>query len=302
MNIELVLLYGLVISFVSILGVALVRSNRRIAEFINSNLTVLTAVSAGVFLVTSFLLGRETLEILSPGNAIISFAIGLVAYIILHNILSPHRHAGVDHDHSKGSKKSAWKLLIGDAVHNIADGMLLVASFGVSPLVGSSTALSIILHETPQEISEFLVLRKSGYTTTEASYRNFGTALSIFIGIAIGLLLGQSAILQAYLLGATATFFLGIVFTDLFPLKTILKDRKNVGQMLAALVLGVLVMTGIASALGHSHEHDKNHGHHEHEEGMAVIDEESNHEEEHEDEYEEQDHPEEAEEHSNHRH
>ncbi|MAQ76996.1 hypothetical protein CL684_00480 [Candidatus Campbellbacteria bacterium] len=297
MNIELVLLYGLVISFVSILGVALVRSNRRIAEFINSNLTVLTAVSAGVFLVTSFLLGRETLEILSPGNAIISFAIGLVAYIILHNILSPHRHAGVDHDHSKGSKKSAWKLLIGDAVHNIADGMLLVASFGVSPLVGSSTALSIILHETPQEISEFLVLRKSGYTTTEASYRNFGTALSIFIGIAIGLLLGQSAILQAYLLGATATFFLGIVFTDLFPLKTILKDRKNVGQMLAALVLGVLVMTGIASALGHSHEH---------EEGMTVIDEESNHEEEHGDEYEEQDHPEEAEEeheeHSNHRH
>lgn len=264
MNIELILLYGLIISFVSILGVGIVKSNKKVASFINSHLDALTALSAGVFLVTSFTLARETLEILTLTNATIAFAIGIVSYIILHKVLSPHRHEGDNHEHVHDSKKSAWKLLIGDTVHNIADGIFLVASFGVSSFVGISTALSIMLHEAPQEISEFLVLRKSGYTTTEATYRNFGTALSIFIGIAIGLLVTQSPVFQAYLLGATATFFLGIVFTDLFPITTILKNKKKVGQMFAALVIGIVIMTGISSALGHSHEHGGHDNHHAH--------------------------------------
>ena len=176
MNIELILLYGLIISSISILGVGIVKLNTRVANFVNSHLNVLTAISAGVFLVTSFLLGRETLEILDVTQASIAFGIGILSYIVLHKILSPHRHEGVDHEHTQHSKKSAWKLLIGDAIHNIADGIFLVASFGISPLVGTASAWSIVLHEAPQEISEFLVLRKSGYSNTEASYRVVDTA------------------------------------------------------------------------------------------------------------------------------
>ena len=275
MNIELILFYGLIISFVSMTGVAIVKSNKKVAAFVNKHLNILTAVSAGVFLVTSFILARETIEILSLTNALVAFAIGIIIYLLLHKVLSPHRHEGSEHTHDHDHKRSGWKILIGDAIHNIADGIFLVAAFGVSPTVGSSTALSIILHEAPQEISEFLVLRKSGYTTAEDSFRNFGTDLSIFVGIAIGLIVTQSSVLQAYLLGITATFFLGIVFTDLFPIRTIMKHKENIGQLFAALSLGILIMLGINMSLGHDHGHDYD----EHEHELNHVDDHDDHDE-----------------------
>ena len=182
-------------------------------------------------------------------------------------------------DHTHDHKKSAWKILIGDALHNVADGLLLVASFGVSSLVGINTTLSIVLHEVPQEISEFLVLKKSGYSNREAILRNFASALSIFIGIAIGVFLIQSEILQAFLLGITATFFLGIVFTDLFPIRTIFR-KNEFKQMFSALLVGVLIMFGLTRLLGHSHDHhqtnavhdDHNEEHEEHEEHEGAED------------------------------
>jgi zinc and cadmium transporter len=261
-NIYHILGSGLVIALTSIMGILVIKSHKKIAAYVNTNLTGLTAVSAGVFLVTSSLLARETLEILPLEKALLAFALGIFSYLLLHKIIAPHRHMGDTHRHGKDDKKSAWKILIGDALHNIADGLLLVASFGASVTIGLSNTLSIILHEVPQEISEFLVLRKSGYSNREAIYRNFATALSIFIGVILGIFIVRTEILQAYLLGATATFFLGIVFTDLFPVRMLAREQK-LGKMSVALIIGVAAMTGIQSALPHSHEHGHEHEHHE---------------------------------------
>ena len=258
-----IILSGLIISALSISGVALIKSSKKIARFVERNLMILSAASAGVFLVTSSLLIHETLKLLPLHGALGAFAIGIAAYFILHRVFNHHRHGeGKDHDHSHDheNKQAAWKVLVGDTIHNIADGLLLVSSFGFGTSIGITNALSIALHEIPQEISEFMVLRKSGYSNTEAAFRNFATALSIFVGIGIGLALINTEAIQAYLLGATATFFLGIVFTDLFPLKTILKG-KNILQMFSALILGALFMIAVSQSLGHSHGHEGSHDH-----------------------------------------
>jgi zinc and cadmium transporter len=252
---------GLAIATVSVAGIFITKTHKKLRTYINSNLTLLTALSAGVFLVTSYNLIKESLYILDRRDAIISFAIGIIFYILLHKVLSPHRHLGDEHQHTK--KGSALKMIVGDSVHNIADGLLLVASFGTSTVLGYGTALSIALHELPQEISEFFVLKKSGYTDKEALYRNFATSLTIFVGIIIGLVLLQTTILQGFLLGATGTFFLGIVLTDLFPLKSILKSN-NKTQLFSALLLGVLFMASINTLVGgHSHGEPHEHGHQE---------------------------------------
>ncbi len=274
-NIYTILLAGLGVSLTSITGLLIIKSHPKVASFINKKLRTLTAISAGVFLVTSFVLINETLEILSLAHSLLVFAAGLVLYTILHKVLSPHRHMGQDHTHDH--KKSAWKILIGDALHNVADGLLLVASFGVSSLVGINTTLSIVLHEVPQEISEFLVLKKSGYSNREAILRNFASALSIFIGIAIGVFLIQSEILQAFLLGITATFFLGIVFTDLFPIRTIFR-KNEFKQMFSALLVGVLIMFGLTRLLGHSHDyHQANEVHDDHNEDHKDVHDDHSH-------------------------
>lgn len=276
-----IILSGVLISLISISGVALIKSSKRLAGYIERNLMPLSALSAGVFLVTSFILIRETLEILPLTSAIFSFAIGAVTYVVLHNVFKHHRH-GAHHDHGHDHKHAAWKVLIGDTIHNIADGMLLVTSFAFGNPVGFSTTLSIMMHEVPQEVSEFLVLKRAGYSTREATYRNIATATSIFVGIAIAIALINTEAIQAYLLGATAAFFLGIVFTDLFPVRKVFTEKKSL-QMVSALVLGILVMSAITTSLGHSHTHTSEDGsehfheevndHHEDHHGEALLEE-----------------------------
>lgn len=262
-HITYVMLSGLLVAVVSIAGLIILKSHRRMAHAIERNLETLSATSAGVFLVTSFLLIRETLEVLPIWNASIAFLSGGLLYLILHHVIAPHRHHGDHEGHRhRHNPRSAWKILIGDAIHNLADGLLLVASFGIGTHVGVTTTASIVLHELPQEVAEFFVLRKSGYSNTEATYRNVATAMSIFLGIGLGMVFINTEALQGYLLGMTATFFLGIVFTDLFPVGEVVKS-KDWHRLLGALAIGVILMTTVSSLLGHDH-HVEGHDEHDH--------------------------------------
>ncbi|MGB0925320.1 MAG: ZIP family metal transporter, partial [Minisyncoccia bacterium] len=248
-NILYILLSGFIISLASISGVALIKSHKKIAACVEKNLETMGALSGGIFLVTSISLGRETLHSLGTAQALVAFVIGIILYIMLQKITGSHRHMGDDHNHShQHDKKSALKILVGDAIHNIADGLLLVTSFGTSLVTGFSTAFSILLHETPQEISEFLVLRKSGYTNKEALYKNIATAMSIFIGIGLGFILINTQTLQGYLLGISAAFFIGIIFNDLFPVWNLTKSAKS-KKTIIAFALGFVAMFSIISGL-----------------------------------------------------
>lgn len=283
-----IILSALIIASASMSGIAIIKSSKRLANFVNNNLLSLSALSGGVFIVTSVLLMFETLKLLPLQQALMAFAIGLILYLLIHEIFNHHRHGDNSDHHHDHAKQSAWKVLIGDTLHNIADGLLLVSSFGFGIGIGISNAISIALHEIPQEISEFIVLKKSGYTNTEAVYRNVATALSIFVGVGLGLALITTESIQAYMLGATSTFFLGIVFTDLFPLKEVIYSKKR-GEMIAAFTVGILIMTTISQSFGHEHGtegHDHDHAYEEayhseevHEETLAP--EEEHHEEHH---------------------
>ncbi len=263
-HITFILIAGALIALVSIIGVILVKMHKNISRFLSNRLEILSAASGGIFLITSIVLIREAFEILPFQKALLAFGIGFIVYIILHKITGHHhRHMGDhDHHHTEHTKKSAWKILIGDFIHNIGDGLLLVASFGSSLAVGISSAVSIALHEAPQEVSEFIVLRRAGYTNRQAGIRNLATALSIFIGIGLGLLLGQTVELQGFLLGIAASFFLGIVFQDLFPIRE-LHQHKESRKLWGGFVIGIIIMLLISLSLGHSHEHG-DHSHHDH--------------------------------------
>ena len=254
-HIGYIIMTGLLISLASISGVALVKSHKKVASFVERNLEILGALSGGIFLYTSITIGHEAVEGLGTQQALFAFAVGALLFMFMQKIHTSHRHIGhaESHDHSH-DRKSALKILIGDTIHNIADGLLLVASFGTSVSTGITTSLSIAIHEIPQEISEFIVLKKSGYTNLEAAYKNFATALSIFIGIAIGFLFYETSSLQGYLLGTSASFFLGIIFTDLFPLARLLKPKKYT-KIILAFILGVSLMFGVAQfTTDHDHQ------------------------------------------------
>ena len=48
----------------------------------------------------------------------------------------------------------AWLIIIGDALHNLGDGLAIGAAVSVSLPFGIGTSLAILLHEIPHELGE----------------------------------------------------------------------------------------------------------------------------------------------------
>ncbi len=95
-----------------------------------------------------------------------------------------HDHA---HQHEQARKKASGALvLVGDALHNVLDGVLIAAAFLTDVHLGIVTALAIMAHEIPQEVGNFAVLLNSGVSRRRALVLNLLTSLTAVIGGVIG--------------------------------------------------------------------------------------------------------------------
>ena len=64
-------------------------------------------------------------------------------------------------------RPSGYFVLIGSTVHNFIDGVVIAASFLVSPTLGFTTTLAVAAHEIPHEAADFLVLRNARFSRTQ---------------------------------------------------------------------------------------------------------------------------------------
>lgn len=108
--------------------------------------------------------------------------------------------------------------LIGDAAHNLIDGMVIAASFLVSPALGLATTLAVVFHEIPHEIGNFGILVHYGLTPKKALLLNFLSGLVAILGALIVLIIGsRSQGFSLWLLPVTAGGFIYIAGSDLLP-------------------------------------------------------------------------------------
>ena len=136
--------------------------------------------------------------------------------------------------------------LVGDAVHNMIDGMVIAATYLVSVPLGLTTTLAIVLHEIPQEIGDFGILVHGGLSTKKALAFNLFSACTAIFGAVLSLVIGPH--LEGYttvLLPITAGGFIYIAGSDLLP--ELQKDIK-MGRSLIQFAL-ILLGIGIMAAL-----------------------------------------------------
>ncbi|XP_006448076.2 IAA-alanine resistance protein 1 [Citrus clementina] len=101
--------------------------------------------------------------------------------------------------------------LFSDGVHNFTDGMALGSAFLLYGSVGGwSRTLFLLAHEIPQEVGDFGILVRSGFSVSKALFFNFLSALVALAGTAMALLLGQDPGQSSLIEGFTAGGFIYI--------------------------------------------------------------------------------------------
>lgn len=134
-------------------------------------------------------------------------------------------------------------IVIGDAIHNLVDGVLIAAAFLTDTHLGIVTALAVAAHEIPQELGDFVVLLNSGYSRARALFLNVVSTL----GTVVGGVVAYFALVQIqgavpYILAIAAASFIYVAVADLIPSlhkRTQLHATAQQGLLIAA---GVVVI------------------------------------------------------------
>ena len=149
-----------------------------------------------------------------------------------------------DHAHEQARLKASGSLvLIGDALHNVLDGVLIAAAFLTDLHLGIVTALAIMAHEIPQEVGNFAVLLHSGVSRRRALALNLLTSLSAVIGGVVGFFaLEASLAVLPFALAVAAASLLYVAVADLIPgLHRRTDARSGVTQVLL-IGLGIAII------------------------------------------------------------
>lgn len=165
-----------------------------------------------------------------------------------HHELDGHAHPHGHDAHAAG--KGGSTLLVGSAIHALADGVLIAAAFRADTFLGLMTAAAIATHEVPQQIGNFFVLLNSGFSKARALAYNLLTGM----GAVVGGLLGYFALAEAggwlpYVVVVAASNFIYIALSDLIPqLHAQADSHHHGGQNRAVWQQPALMLAGVATA------------------------------------------------------
>ncbi len=177
---------------------------------------------------------------------------GIVGLFVLEKIILWRKCQ--DEHCERQADASAPLIIIGDAFHNMIDGVVIAAAFLSSPTLGWFVAFSVMAHEVPQELADFGILLKAGYSKKKALFYNMlSGASSLFSGLIAYFALEKMQALIPWVLSLSAASFIYIALSDLVPQmhkKTKVKD---------ALIQLLLILVGIAIIyllnMNHHHHH-----------------------------------------------
>ncbi len=187
-------------------------------------LIYLVSFSAGALFGDAFfhLLPEAVEEAGGFGLALSAYVLaGISTLFIVEKVIRwKHCHVPMQttHHHEHHHRPFAITNLIGDAVHNFIDGIIIGASYLASIPIGIATTLAVILHELPQEIGDFGVLVHGGFSRMKALFFNLLTALTAVVGAVIALMMSESAEnLTTFFIPFAAGAFIYIAGSDLIP-------------------------------------------------------------------------------------
>lgn len=226
-----ILLAVAAVSLISLVGILFIGLRKGSLKRI---LTGLVSLASGALIGGAFIhLIPEAVD--EVGSIVFQYVIlGILVFFVMEKLLWRHCHEASCPVHVFG-----YISLIGDGVHNLIDGMVIATSFLLSPALGITTTLIVILHEVPQEIGDFAVLVYAGFEKKKALLYNLLSALAAVAGSLIAyystIYLGGGV--THWLIPFAAGGFIYIAGTDLIPE---LHKKVETGESVVQLVMILL--------------------------------------------------------------
>ena len=213
----------------------------------------MVSLSVGVLLAVALLhlLPEAFSQGMNPRMLFSWMLASIIGYFVLEKIAllrHSHHHEGDGHHHHHGMDRSvAGKggvlILIGSSLHNLVDGILIAAACLTDPTLGVLAATSIILHEVPHKLGDFVVLTNAGLTRERAFLLILFSSTCSALGGLFGYLLLEHALnTLPYLLIVAATSFLYISIADLIPQMHARGSLKDAVPQLLLVALGVAII------------------------------------------------------------
>ncbi|BBL70662.1 ZIP family metal transporter [Methylogaea oryzae] len=176
--------------------------------------------------------------------------VGILSFFLLEKLLlwrHCHSHDCEAHTHMEEHlhlhQPAGTLIVLGDAIHNFVDGVLIAAAFLIDPELGIVTSLAVAAHEIPQEVGDFAILLQSGYGRRKAFIYNLMSSLSTVVGGLAGYMsLGEVRGLLPYFLAVAASSFIYIAVADLIPTLHKRTHAKATVEQMVMIVAGVLLI------------------------------------------------------------
>lgn len=180
-------------------------------------LPLLVSYAVGTLLGVALLaLVPEALGRVDSRPVLATLLAGILGFFMLEKfLLWRHCHTAECREHDQAS---AALILVGGALHNVADGAVIGAAVLTSVPLGVSAALAVAAHQIPQEIGDFAILLNAGYGRRQALTWTIVSALAGVPGaLAMYAAAGFIPMLLPYVLAAAAGSFLYVAMADLIP-------------------------------------------------------------------------------------